>query len=142
LVTGQRVNELLSYEFIRFLIVGITTVIIDLLFYLVFLNFSLEIYLAKAFSFSLGAVFAYFANRNYTFQTSKKGITMFIIFLILYLSTLTVNVLSNEIILGLFSHINLSLFISFIIATSLSAALNFLGMKYIVFTSNKRKIHD
>ena len=131
------VYELLGYEFARFLLVGITTVIIDLIFYFLLLNFGFEIYIAKGVSFTLGAVFAYFSNKKYTFKSSSYGAIIFLLFLVLYLLTLIINVISNEIILDLTSQSNLSLFIAFIIATSLSASLNFLGMKYIVFNSKK-----
>ena len=127
--------KILSYQIGRFLIIGFTTVIIDLIVYLLLLNFSVETLTAKGISFSIGAIFAYFANRTYTFKSPIKGFLRFIIFLILYLLTLLLNVSSNEIILNLFSHTNFALMIAFIIATSLSAGLNFLGMKYIVFYS-------
>jgi putative flippase GtrA len=65
------------------------------------------------------------------------GFIRFTVFTLLYLSTLIVNVVSNEIVLKLTSQINGSLMIAFLIATSLSATLNFIGMKYIVFNAQK-----
>ena len=93
--------------------------------------------LSKGISFSVGTVFAYFANRSYTFQSSMSGFFRFIVFTLLYLSTLSVNVVSNEIVLNLTNQIYGSLMIAFLIATSLSATLNFTGMKYIVFNAQK-----
>ena len=98
---------------------------------------SFDTSLSKGVSFSVGTVFAYFANRNYTFQSSMDGFFRFTVFTLLYLSTLVVNVVSNEIVLNLTIQINGSLMIAFLIATSLSAALNFIGMKYIVFNTQK-----
>ena len=66
-----------------------------------------------------------------------SGFVRFIVFTLLYLSTLSINVVSNEIVLNLTSQIYGSLMIAFIIATSLSATLNFTGMKYIVFNAKK-----
>ena len=125
--------NLFSYEVGRFLIIGFTTVFIDLIVYFLLINFSVETLFSKGISFSIGAIFAYFANRAYTFKSNTKGFLRFFIFLILYLSTLLINVSSNEIILDLLSHVKFSLIIAFMIATSLSALLNFVGMKYIVF---------
>ena len=129
--------KLLEYEFARFLIVGSTTVLIDLVFYLILIFIGFDTHISKGISFSIGTVFAYFANRNYTFQSSMGGFFRFTVFTLLYLSTLVVNVVSNEIVLKLTSQINGSLMIAFLIATSLSATLNFIGMKYIVFNAQK-----
>ena len=127
--------KLLEYEIARFLIVGGTTVLIDLICYFILIYMSLDTSLSKGVSFSVGTVFAYFANRNYTFQSSMGGFFRFTVFTLLYFSTLVVNVVSNEIVLKLISQINSSLIIAFLIATTLSASLNFIGMKYIVFNS-------
>ena len=130
-------TKILNYEVGRFLIIGITTVIIDLVIYLILLNIIFETSISKSISFSIGAVFAYYANRSFTFKTSINGFFRFCIFILLYLSTLFVNVASNEIILNLMNQNILSILIAFIIATSFSAGLNFLGMKYIVFLPSK-----
>ena len=136
-VTKNILGKLLEYEFARFLIVGGTTVLIDLIFYFTLIYMGFDTSLSKGISFFVGTVFAYFANRNYTFQSSMGGFFRFTVFTLLYLSTLIVNVVSNEIVLNLTIQINGSLMIAFLIATSLSAALNFIGMKYIVFNTQK-----
>ena len=137
LVTKNILAKLLEYEVTRFLIVGGTTVLIDLIFYFTLIYMGFDTSLSKGISFSVGTVFAYFANRNYTFQSSMGGFFRFTVFTLLYLSTLVVNVFSNEIVLTLTIQINGSLMIAFLIATSLSATLNFIGMKYIVFNAQK-----
>ena len=138
LATKNILAKLLEYEVTRFLIVGGTTVLIDLIFYFTLIYMGFDTSLSKGISFSVGTVFAYFANRSYTFQSSLSGFFRFIFFTLLYLSTLLINVVSNEIVLNLTSQIYGSLMIAFIIATSLSATLNFIGMKYIVFNTQKR----
>ena len=127
----------LEYEVGRFIIVGSTTVLIDLICYFVLIYMGINTSFSKGISFSVGTFFAYFANRIYTFQSSLGGFFRFTMFVLLYLSTLVANVVSNEILLKLTSQINNSLMISFIIATALSATLNFIGMKYIVFNGKK-----
>jgi len=138
LVTKNILVKLLEYEVTRFLIVGGTTVLIDLICYFILIYTGFDTPLSKGISFSIGTVFAYFANRNYTFKSSTAGFFKFAVFTLLYLSTLVVNVVSNEIVLKLTSQINASLMIAFLLATSLSATLNFIGMKYIVFNTQKR----
>jgi putative flippase GtrA len=130
-------KRLLGHEFTRFLIVGSITVSIDLICYFIMVYVGLETPLAKGISFSIGTVFAYFANRSYTFQSVFGGFILFIVFVTLYLSTLSINVISNEIVLKLTNEIYGSIMIAFIIATSLSATLNFIGMKYLVFNKNR-----
>ena len=137
LVIKNILAKLLKYEVTRFLIVGGTTVLIDLVFYFILIYLGFDTSLSKGISFSVGTVFAYFANRSYTFKSSMSGFIRFIFFTLLYLSTLSINVVSNEIVLNLTSQIYGSLMIAFIIATSLSATLNFTGMKYIVFKAKK-----
>ena len=137
LATKNILAKLLEYEVARFLIVGGTTVLIDLICYFILIYMGFDTSLSKGVSFSVGTVFAYFANRNYTFQSSMGGFFRFTVFTLLYLSTLVVNVVSNEIVIKLTSQINSSLIIAFFIATTLSATLNFIGMKYIVFNSKK-----
>ena len=139
LLTKNILVKLLEYEVTRFLIVGGTTVLIDLIFYFILIYTGFDTPLSKGISFSIGTVFAYFANRNYTFKSSTAGFFKFSVFTLLYLSTLVVNVVSNEIVLNLTSQIYGSLMIAFIIATSLSATLNFIGMKYIVFKQKRIK---
>lgn len=137
LITKNILKKLIEYEVARFLIVGGTTVLIDLFFYFILIYMGFDIPLSKGVSFSVGTIFAYFANRNYTFQSSMGGFFRFTVFILLYLSTLAVNVVSNEIVIKLTSQINSSLMIAFLIATSLSATLNFIGMKYIIFNAQK-----
>ena len=48
------------------------------------------------------------------------------------------NVFSNEIVLDLTGRIGASFVIAFLFATVISASLNFIGMKYIVFNSKDR----
>ena len=130
--------RLLKNEINRFLLVGITTVLIDLSVYSLLLFLEFDTYISKGISFNVGALFAFYANKNFTFKSNTKGFFKFILFLILYLTTLGVNVSLNEIILSLIGKTELSLFIAFVIATAISATINFLGMKHIVFKSNNK----
>lgn len=133
-------TKILDYEFARFLLVGASTVFIDLVFYLIFLYAGFDTYISKGISFSIGTIFAYFANQNFTFKSAKTGAVRFIVFTLLYLSTLLINVISNEFVLSstaFIINLKVSLMVSFLVATSISASLNFLGMKYMVFNVKK-----
>ena len=122
-----------SSEVSRFVVVGGSTVIIDLISYTVLLLVGFHSFYSKGLSFSFGATFAYFANLKVTFRRNNYGIRQFISFILLYLLTLGVNVVSNELILNKFDAKISTIIIAFLAATLISASLNFLGMKFIIF---------
>ena len=95
------------------------------------LNFNLFLDLTKR------VAVAQSLNKSFTFNKSKSGLIRFFIFIILYFSTLLINVASNEFVLDLTGRGKSSFIIAFIAATFLSATLNFIGMKYVVFNSAK-----
>ena len=117
-----------------FLTVGALTVLFDFLTYrgLVWTGwFSVDI--AKALGFLTGTLFAYFANRIWTFGHLEHAPGSVWRFALLYTITLSANVLVNAGCLALFSAISIAIQAAFLIATGVSAALNFLGMKLFVF---------
>ncbi len=116
----------------RFLIVGGTTVAIDLASYRMLLWFGLAVALAKGLGFIAGTIFAYHANRLWTFA-AEGGRRRFVGFLALYAITLGVNVGVNGGALLLLGGGELALASAFLAATGASATLNFLGMKFLVF---------
>ena len=116
-----------------FLIVGILTVLIDFLAYSISRKYFFNISLAKAFGFIAGTVFSFIANRNITFRSQKNIWLHLSKFILLYTGTLIANVMINNIILNFIPLFKLQIYFAFLIATSTSAVLNFLGMKYFVF---------
>jgi putative flippase GtrA len=116
----------------RFLIVGFTTVAIDFIFYHLLMWLGIELDIAKACSFTIGAVFAYATNKSWTFTRKKHGVAP-LSFAILYGATLLVNTFTNGLLVRLLPETAWAITAAFIIATGLSAALNFIGMKWIVF---------
>ena len=133
----KTIMKWLKYEVTRFLLVGGSTVFIDLICYSILILIGFDTYVSKGISFSIGAIFAYFANRSFTFQSAFYGLIQFSLFILLYLSTLFLNITSNEILLEFLGRTHVSFIVAFLIATILSASLNFLGMKYIVFNQKK-----
>ena len=117
----------------RFLVVGVTTVALDLLVYRSLLLLGAPVAPAKTVGFIVGAVFAYFVNRNWTFQSSG-GPWARLRFATLYLFSLACNVSVNAAALAVLPPHEAGRLIAFTLATGLSAALNFAGMKWLVFT--------
>ncbi|MEI6730029.1 MAG: GtrA family protein [Pseudomonadota bacterium] len=120
-----------------FLIVGSLTVLIDFLSYRGLVFYGLETSPAKASGFLIGTIFAYFANRHWTFahKNHKKGSAWR--FAGLYATTLTANVGVNKMILHFLTGFSFSVQIAFLFATGVSTILNFLGMKFFVFKETK-----
>jgi len=124
---------LIKNELIKFIIVGSFTVLIDLTIYSLLLLLDQQTVFSKAFGFSFGTIFAYFANRHFTFKGGNNSIYRFIIFLILYICSMFANVFTNELMLLILVQNQSTIMFAFIIATSLSAVINFIGMKFIIF---------
>jgi putative flippase GtrA len=121
-------------ELAIFLIVGILTVLFDFLSYRSLIRFDVfDTNMAKAIGFLIGTLFAYFANRFWTFGDKPHQPGSAWRFTILYASTLGTNVLVNSLMLKLFVNTTDAIQLAFLIATWVSACLNFLGMKLFVF---------
>lgn len=119
----------------RFLIIGGLTVLLDLAAYGILLAIGMAIGPSKAAGFIAGTAFAYFANRAVTFQHTGGGATTALRFAAVYAVNLGINVAVNSLILAAAGRTDATLAFAFLAATGISAALNFVGMKYWVFPS-------
>lgn len=131
---------MIKKEFSIFLVVGVTTVLVDFLTYRTLLTTGLGFDLCKSISFLVGTIFAYFANRKWTFGHKAHANGSAFRFIILYGLTLGLNVLVNTTFLNILYDFSMKITIAFIVATGVSAMTNFIGMKYFVFnakTSNR-----
>jgi len=121
-------------ELTMFLVVGALTVLVDFISYRGLIRFQvMEVDMAKATGFLAGTLFAYFANRFWTFGKNSQNSGSAWRFSALYASTLGANVLINTYALKLFADEAASIQLAFLLATGVSACLNFLGMKFLVF---------
>ncbi len=125
---------MIKRELAIFLVVGILTVIVDFVTYrgLVWLGV-MEVDMAKGAGFLTGTVFAYFANRHWTFGSKSSVASSAWRFVILYACTLGANVLVNAFALKVFTGFSVAVQLAFLMATGVSACLNFIGMKLFVF---------
>jgi len=121
-------------EIYRFLIVGVCSVSIDFLFYYFFIYYDfLDPNNAKRLSFIIGAIFAFYANRNYVFQVNEKKLSQYIMFSILYFTSFILNSIVHDFVY-LISNLTL---ISFLCATIVSTITNFTGQKFLIFKNKK-----
>lgn len=113
----------------RFLITGVTAVTMDtVVYFLLVLFYSPSI--SKGISFLCGTLLAYFLNKFWTFEKPSHSANEIIKFLILYTSTLGINVGVNAFCL---LYIGSAKPLAFLIATGASTILNFAGQKWWVF---------
>jgi len=125
---------MIKRELAIFLIVGVSTVLVDFISYRGLIGFQvMEVDMAKAAGFLVGTLFAYFANRFWTFGHDPHVPGSVWRFSALYASTLGANVLTNALVLKLLADMAIAIQLAFLLATGVSACLNFLGMKLFVF---------
>lgn len=140
---------MLKRELAIFLVVGLLTVAIDFAIYrtLIYSNLlgSNGFNLAKGVGFIGGTIFAYFANRFWTFnqQTTGKGsVARFtLVYLLGLAANIAVNFLSIHWLTPLVLIPEYILLLAFLFATGISATLNFIGMKFFVFTAGPHTAH-
>ena len=125
---------MIKRELIRFLICGVSTVLVDYISYRSLIGFQvMEVDMAKATGFLVGTLFAYFVNRFWTFGHKPHVPGGAWRFSALYASTLSANVVINAFALKLLADLASGIQFAFLVATGISACLNFLGMKFFVF---------
>jgi len=125
---------MIKRELAIFLVVGALTVLVDFVSYRGLIGFEvMAVDMAKATGFLIGTLFAYFANRFWTFGHKPHVPGSAWRFAVLYASTLGANVLINSLALKLFTDEIAAIPLAFLVATGVSASLNFLGMKFFVF---------
>jgi putative flippase GtrA len=126
----EKFNNKNFLEIYRFIIVGIGSVSIDFLFYYLFIYFEiLDPNNSKRISFIIGAIFAFYANRNYVFKVNEKKFSQYIMFSILYFISFVLNSVVHDYVF-LISKFTI---IAFLCATFVSTVTNFIGQKFIIF---------
>lgn len=132
MVTKRTGNSVPQDEKVIFLIVGIGSVTIDFIVYIL-LSAGFSISTAKTLGFASGASFSYFANRKYTFKNlSRYGSTLWK-FVIVYCLSMVLNTQVNSIFIDFLPPVSLGFATAFLLATGASIIFNFIGLKFFVF---------
>ena len=130
----EKFNKQNFLEIYRFLIVGICSVSIDFIFYYLFIYFDFfDPNNSKRISFIIGAIFAFYTNRNYVFRVNQKKFSQYIMFSILYFTSFILNSIVHDYIY-LISNLTL---VSFLCATMVSTITNFTGQKFLIFKNKE-----
>lgn len=138
-MTGRQVGK----ELRTFLVVGGLTVLLDYLVYRGLLAWVfVSVPVCKALGFVAGMLFAYWANRAWTFSHAQPDSGSAWRFALVYLFNLGMNVAVNSLLLHALAGMAAAVSVAFVIATGVSASLNFAGMKWFVFAAPKADRKD
>ncbi|WP_209309079.1 GtrA family protein [Blastococcus sp. CT_GayMR16] len=124
---------------LRFLLVGGTAVVLDAVSYVLLHKAGVPVDAAKAISFLIGAVFAYFANWRFTFGARRSRWSE-VLFVVVYALALGINVAANAGVRAWLGTSTTDATIAFLVATGLSAAWNFVGMSLFVFRREESSV--
>ncbi|MBW7868837.1 MAG: GtrA family protein [Brumimicrobium sp.] len=134
-------------QFIKFVLIGILAVLVDLACYYTFLHiypekmfgFIANDMSAKSTSFICGSLVTYNLNKYWTWKQSDKNNKRLVNFYILYILSMFINVIVNSgmlhflILYPALSFVPKKYLVAFIVATGVSALLNFFGQKWWIF---------
>lgn len=127
---------MITIELLIFAFVGSLTVVLDFVIYRgLVLTMPVDVVFAKAVGFLSGTIFAYFANRFWTFGQRQSSNEQLWRFILLYMITCGINVLVNTAALFILDTVSFAVPVAFILATGISATLNFVGMKFFIFNA-------
>ena len=116
----------------RFLVVGTTSVAVDLGIYALLTAVApLPWGISKGLSYAAGVVVGFFGNKFWTFESARKSAAEPVLYLALYGCTLLLNIGCNQLALAMLgSDQKLT---AFLLATGVTMVTNFLGMKFVTF---------
>ena len=120
----------LKGELYRFLFVGVIAVALDMVSYFALQQLGgINPIWAKRASFGIGSIWAFFANKYFTFAAREIRVSDPVLFAVVYAAGWFLNSVTHELLLGWFGIKALA----FLVATSVSTFSNFIGQKFIVY---------
>ncbi len=122
-----------------FAVNGLIAVVLAYGVYRGLLGVGVIIEIANALAYLAGMTFGFFANKFCAFRESSEiSISQMLRYLALHVCTLGVNVAVNLSAFEAMRGLDGQVFFAFSLAIAISAALNFLGLKYWVFSPDNR----
>ncbi|MFT6260415.1 MAG: putative flippase GtrA [Crocinitomicaceae bacterium] len=123
-------------QLLRFLVTGVLAVSTDFCAYWLMIG-NVPVDIAKGLSFVCGSAVAFVMNKLWTFEHNSTASNSILHFSSLYGLTFLANVSVNHITIIFVPEIKL---LGFVLATATSTVLNFLGMKYWVFSKHRHQV--
>jgi len=126
--------KVLKHESFRFIVVGVSSVVIDFVFYMWLISTGVPTYFSRGVSYFIVLFYSYLLNTHYTFSIGKISKSLFFRYWVLYLLVLIFNVTLNELLLLTFNKSQYAIVLIYFFVTALSAIINFKGIKHYVFS--------
>lgn len=124
-------NRLLIKQAIKFVIVGCIAVLVDSFTYYLLSKFFF-VWFAKGISFLSGMFFSYILNKMWTFSNRERSYIIKVKFIILYATSLILNVLINDLVLNFTK----SYLFAFLSSAAFCTLLNFAGQRWWVYKTS------
>jgi putative flippase GtrA len=119
----------------RFVVIGCTSVLIDLTAYRLLAGVTSP-HAAKAASYVAGMVFGFLGNKFWTFGSRRRSVGEPAAYLGLYATTLGVNVAVNALVLAAVPG---RAMVAYLAATGVTTVLNYLGLRLLTFRRGVRE---
>ena len=126
----------------RFLVVGCSSVAVDLLVYAGLMAVGCPRELAKGAGYLAGMVLGFVLNKRWTFGSRRAAGGEAVTYVVLYAVTFVVNVAVNGWMAQTAASLmpsQIALVTAFLVATAVTTVLNFLGMRFITFRRGIRE---
>jgi putative flippase GtrA len=120
-------------ELFRFALVGISTVAIAYMIYRGLASLGLDKNISNGTAYACGVFLSFFANKTWTFNSANNSHTSFR-FLLLHCGSLFACVSINAIAYHLLGALTYKFEIAFLLSIMTSTLINFVGMKFYVFS--------
>jgi putative flippase GtrA len=117
---------------LRFLVIGVSCVFIDLGIYrALVVQFGLSVDVAKAISYWGGVIVGFVGNKFWTFRSQQKSLREPLSYFALYCVTMGANIGCNRAVLSILGPNATA--VAFLFATGVTTCLNFIGLRFLVF---------
>jgi putative flippase GtrA len=126
----------------RFIVIGVLSVLTDFAVYTLLTRLGLIWDVSKGVSYVSGMVVGFIGNKLWTFESARRSPAEPITYILLYTTTLGVNVLVNRLVILVVSAWlppEAVKGLAFLVATGVTTVLNFVGMKWITFRVGVRQ---
>jgi len=123
-------GEYMVFDFLRFLLVGGSSTLIDYYIYLTLNNNYVHVIVAKAISMCIACTYSFFLNKMFTFRDEKKVHASQVA---KYVMSQGVNIAVNVTVNTVLFYVTGRRLVAFVLATGIAMIVNFLLQKFIVF---------
>jgi putative flippase GtrA len=127
---------MIKRELAFFLANGLISVAIAYLIYRLLISGGVSIELSNGVAYISGMAYGFLANKKFAFKdASVVSSAMLVRYVLWHTFTLTLNIGVNSVVLSIIDSWIFGLTISFLFAITITTALNYLGLKYLVFNN-------